>query len=585
MLELMLKYAEDHGLVTEPGFAPKMIQWALVFDEAGEFVDVIKLGDTEQRRNPGRRFEKCPDLSQAEMVRKDGIRSHFLSETTGVATLYGKNGEEQKTHERHDYFVDLLKKASIVIPRLEKIAEELSSESSLEIIRMRLSDLKARDTEKATIRIGGSFPLESDTWHNWWREFREASLGKEAKPGNEMRCFATGELVEPALTHPKISGLAGVGGNSQGDVFIGFDKDSSRSYGLEQSANAAVSEQAAAAYRAALNHLLGDYGTRIAGAKVIHWFKKRIAPDDDPLPWLEQGQFEEEMNAQEKAKRMLASIRSGERKDLQSNYYYALTLSGASGRVMVRDWMEGRFEALVANVGKWFEDLAIIHRDGGCLAKDPKILAVLGGTVRDLADVPAPQVTKLWRVAIRGEPIPRSALAAALIRAKMDIIHNNPFNHARMGLIKAYHLRKHQLTGGNTMADVLKPELAEGYPNPAYQCGRLMAILTGLQRSALGDVGAGVVQRYYAAASTTPSLVLGRLTRTSQFHLNKLSPGLARWYEDLLSQVWSNFQAGMPRTLNLEEQSLFALGYYQQLADMRKKKNEDEDTDKEVNNE
>ncbi|MDD2629628.1 MAG: type I-C CRISPR-associated protein Cas8c/Csd1 [Limnochordia bacterium] len=40
-------------------------------------------------------------------------------------------------------------------------------------------------------------------------------------------------------------------------------------------------------------------------------------------------------------------------------------------------------------------------------------------------------------------------------------------------------------------------------------------------------MGAGVVQRYYASASSTPALVLGRLTRTSQYHLDKLDAGLA----------------------------------------------------------
>jgi CRISPR-associated protein Csd1 len=166
----------------------------------------------------------------------------------------------------------------------------------------------------------------------------------------------------------------------------------------------------------------------------------------------------------------------------------------------------------------------------------------------------------------------------------VDIIKDEPFNHARLGLIKAYHLRRYRQRGGNEMAEVLKPELDEGYPNPAYQCGRLMAILARLQQSALGDIVAGVVQRYYAAASTTPSLVLGRLTRTSQFHLNKLDPGLAHWYEERLTDVWEGLKAGVPRSLNLEEQSLFALGYYQQIADMRKK-GKDKASEKEVHDE
>jgi CRISPR-associated protein Csd1 len=99
-----------------------------------------------------------------------------------------------------------------------------------------------------------------------------------------------------------------------------------------------------------------------------------------------------------------------------------------------------------------------------------------------------------------------------------------------------------------------------------------MAVYAALQRSALGDVGAGVVQRFYAAASTTPALVLGRLARLSQFHLNKLDGGLTYWYESLLASIWERIEHLIPATLDLEEQGLFALGYYQQMAEMRRPK-------------
>lgn len=114
------------------------------------------------------------------------------------------------------------------------------------------------------------------------------------------------------------------------------------------------------------------------------------------------------------------------------------------------------------------------------------------------------------------------------------------------------------------MESNLNPE----HPSPAYQAGRLMAILADIQHSALGDVGAGVVQRYYAAASSTPALVLGRLVRGAQYHLNKLDKGLAVWYEKQLAEIMSRLGSNLPSTLTLEGQTLFALGYYQQKADM-----------------
>jgi len=374
--------------------------------------------------------------------------------------------------------------------------------------------------------------------------------------------------------------LGDVGGLPTGDVLIGFDKEAFRSYGLEQSANAAVSEQAAAAYRAALNHLIKQHSQRLAGAKVIHWFKEKVEPENDPLPWFEEGQGESELQAQDRARRLLQSIRTGDHVELGGNRFYALVLSGASGRIMVRDWTEGPFEELVENIALWFEDLAIVRRDGSGPAKSPKFFSILIGTIRDLEglspqskqqllDSITPLATKLWRAAVHGEAIPLAALSKTLARVKIDILQDRPLNHARMGLLRGYHVRKARFAGGNIMST----DLTDEFPHPAYQCGRLMAVLAALQRSALGDVGAGIVQRYYAAASTTPSLVIGRLIRNSQFHLNKLeSRGLAYWYEERIADICSKLGQDLPRTLNLEEQSLFALGYYQQMADMRKGK-------------
>ena len=114
----------------------------------------------------------------------------------------------------------------------------------------------------------------------------------------------------------------------------------------------------------------------------------------------------------------------------------------------------------------------------------------------------------------------------------------------------------------------MKPELNELENDPAYLYGRIMAILANIQYAALGDVGAGVVQRYYAAASATPGLVLGRLVRLAQTgHLPKIeSKGWRISLEKQLAEAWSRLIAKPPATLSLQEQTLFAMGYYQQTA-------------------
>jgi CRISPR-associated protein Csd1 len=579
MLTELVRYAQKQGLCAEPGFAPKTARWAVYIGEDGRLVSVTPIGDQERKRNPGMDFARCPDLEYSELMggKEGGRRSQFLLDTTRVVALYGGRDEggkpvevgDEKVKAKHDHFVRLLREASSAMPELAAAGDCLGDAKNLADIRKQLAEGRAGPDDKVTLQIAGRFPLDSDAWHGWWRAFR----AKLVTLGPPMRCFVSGDWAPAMLTHPKLMGLGGVGGQPSGTALVSFDAEAFRSGGMERSANYAVSEEAAWAYAVGLNHLLQGAET-VAGNKVAYWFTEPVPSEDDPLHGLLAGVFAkqgQEIGADQRARELLSAIRTGERPDLAGNRYFAVTISGNAGRAVVRDWMEGSFEALAANVDAWFADLSIVQPDGGRLAPAPKFLAVLGSTVRKLDDLAAPFVARMWGVAVRNEPIPQAALAAAVRRARMAIVGDDPVRSAGMGLIKAYHVRKAR-NGGDDMPEDTRPYLNPDHPSPAYHSGRLMAVYAALQRSALGDVGAGVVQRYYAAASATPALILGRLARLSQAHLGKLTGGLTWWYETLLADVWGRLADAVPRTLDLEEQSLFALGYYQQLADLRTKK-------------
>lgn len=113
--------------------------------------------------------------------------------------------------------------------------------------------------------------------------------------------------------------------------------------------------------------------------------------------------------------------------------------------------------------------------------------------------------------------------------------------------------------------------------DPAYLCGRLFSVFNRLQRIALGSVNAGVVERFYASASTTPALVMGRLFRNAQNHLAKAGGGFAenvrKDFEAISVQLGDHF----PPSLDLEGQGRFALGYYHQNAEYRRLRKENED--------
>ncbi|MDR3618731.1 MAG: type I-C CRISPR-associated protein Cas8c/Csd1 [Paludisphaera borealis] len=609
MLHALLQYAHDRRLAVEPGFKSKKVRWLLIFALDGVFRDVHRLeGDGDD----GQLINGAPDLSQPELKGGGAGCRHFLVDNLEVVTLWTKGEADDKLAAKHAYFVDLLEQAANAEPRLGPIAASLKSESILERIHKELTasgSPKPKPTDNATVAILDADMtlhriVDLDSWRPWWRGFR-AKLGdkkKDKRPTKRkptsdasdesetslMRCLLSGANVEPVSTHGTIQGLADVGGQSSGDRFASFKQGSFTSYGLQQAANAAMSEDMAATYTAALNDLLLNHAERLAGAKVVYWYTGQVPPELDPVHSVKEPIFrfedeeeddedlegtpltEDEANARAESDRpqiearagsLLRAIQDADRKDLLGYRYQALTLSANSGRVVVRDWMEGRFEQLAVAVDEWFDDLRIIARDGESFARKPKFLAVLGCLVRDLKDISRPIETALWRSAIGGRsaPIPLQAVAMALDRIRVDIIKDAPPSHARHGLLRAYCIRCKDI--------VMKPDLDEECSDPAYVSGRILAILGEIQYAANPNVGVGVVQRYYGAASTTPALVLGRLAQlANKAHLPQIKGGLQQWFDQRLTDAWSKLKEAPPHVLSLEEQTLFALGFYHQKA-------------------
>lgn len=591
MIDQLVKYAVQEQLVSEPGFKSQTIRWALDFTADGQsdwqYLGLLPIGGEE-----GYVFPKSPELTQPEHMRLKG-GSKFLYETAAVVALFGNI--QQKEGIKHDFFVNLLRKVSEHIPELQllAVANALDDANVLHKIQDDLKQNKVKPTEKVTLRVNGRFVLEDPRWHPWWRRFRgELQAGGHR---DTMICFATGEPVVPALTHPKVRGLADVGRLRESSL-VGFDKDSFVSYGLEQSRNAAVSEEGAAAYRAALEHLLQSHCKRLAGTKVVYWYSHSLPSDvDDPLAFLFDSDSNvaafKERSALDRARNLLNYLDTGsaEATELRGNIFYVLTVSGAGGRVMVRDWAVGSFEQLAQNVANWFDSLQIVRFDGGGPAPDPGFERVVtcllplkppSQNYADWVSALSSVRTRLLDSALLGERLPADVLGRILFNHNRFLLSGRLSEaisrgnagveistlHARMGLLKAYHIKN--------KGDIhMKVSLNKEHPSVAYQCGRLLAIYSRLQEAALGDVGAGVVQRFYAAACATPALVLARLDRTARFHLNSLrETGLQRWYLDQLTEVWNRIPERPPRTLNLEDQSLFALGYYHQLAEMRSPK-------------
>jgi len=575
MLQALIAYAERENL-GDADFEGVAVRWLIPLDHSGKLAG----GPIPLAKNPDHKKQRPkmlirPFTSPNEL--NQGTKSHFLCDTLERAALLLDPKAVEKAEARrvqHTYFQTLLEEAAVACPaespKLQAVLTFLRDEANLAELHRQLLAAKAKPSDNAAFSVDGVQLLDSETLRTFWRN-RRGRAATGAKARSRRVCVATGEFAETLDTTEKIKGVPG--GLATGTNLISFDKDSFCSFGLEQAQNAALSARAELKIRSALNTLIEKSRAQklVFNSTVhLHWTRKPL--DYDPFDIL--------ANAAEQAvASLLKSVHTGQAPAaFDENAYYALSLSGNGARVMVRDWLESTVPEVRQHVAEWFEDLGIVPPDGVGVKHDFKFFGLLYGMVRKELDELPPQIsTQLLHAALRGTPLPQSALAAALKRQQIEPNGEDAMRSAnivaRLALIKACLRRSlnsqnnNTQTKNNTMTENLNPESRD----PAYLCGRLFAVFDRLQYLALGGVNAGVVERYYGSASTTPAMVMGRLFRNAQFHLAKADGGVAgnvsKDFEAIASALGNEF----PATLDLEGQGRFALGYYHQKAEYRRR--------------
>lgn len=561
MLQALIAYAERESL-GDPDFETVGVRWLISLDFSGKLAgDPIPLIEnlTDKKPRPKRivRPKSDPDFVSHG-------RSYFLCDSLERSAVFVDDDEKrEKRRVNHAYFVGLLDEAAKGCPSESKsllvLAGFLRDDAKLADLYAKLSATKAKTSDNAAFSVDGHSFLESSELKTWWRGKNQRQ--RDEQESSEAVCLATGRFGAVCRTAGFIKLLG------EDTKLISFNKEcpAFESFGLSQAANAPVSIDAEEKIRSALNTLIEKsrgQGLVFNDTVHLHWTREPI--DHDPYDLLTQAD-------EEGVAALLKSVKSGQQiASLDANAYYAAGLSGNGARIVVRDWLESTVPEVQRNIAHWFADLAIIHPDGLGTKRDFKFGALLRALVRaDFEELSPLLPTQLLRSALGGRkaPLPQPALAAALRRQQLD--QENKLNPARIALIKACLLRSpnsnHQPT--EPMTECLNPDSRD----PAYLCGRLFAVFDRLQYLALEGVNAGVVERYYASASVTPALVMGRLFRNAQFHLAKTGGGIAgnaaKDFEEITCALGTQF----PATLDLEGQGRFALGYYHQKAEYRRR--------------
>ena len=400
----------------------------------------------------------------------------------------------------------------------------------------------------------------------WWQtrgEKRWKSAGKKEKKTAEGLCLVTGKRGTVATLHaPSIKGV--IGAQATGAKLVSFNLPAFESYGKEQSENAPVSEYAATAYCNALNYLMAREScrTRVGDATVVFWTDAPQRDTADEMEMLIAGGLDAERveaidsGLAARVALKLREIAQGKNVlDIRSASirFFILGLSPNAARLSVRFFHTGTMGDFVQNLQSHYAALELQRRGGKF--NDPELVTpymILRETSRDVKDIPPLLGGALMRSILQNQPYPDAVALAIFRRIRAD----RQVNYTRCAFLKAWLSRK-------TSTYHLRPMLDETNIQSGYVLGRLFSVLCKTQEDALPNINRTVRDAFYASASSSPRSVFPRILKTYNHHLAKLEGGRRVNREKLMQEVMACITT-FPAHLDLEQQGLFALGFYHQ---------------------
>lgn len=562
------------------GFSEEKIGWILVLDKEGRLKTVVPNLTADKKPQP-----KLMSVPRPEK-RTSGIKPNFLWDKTAYALGVEANKNKAEAKEKpftpsektfdafKQYHLDLLQNSDD--EGLQALCHFLQN--------WQPAHFAAENLPAEMLDANIVFSLEKPTALIHKREAAQTLWAGCLKSDEALEglCLISGDTAPIARLHPAIKGV--FGGQSSGGSIISFNKEAFVSFGKEQGANAPVSEQSAFAYTTALNYLLrqrnqeaNNHCLTIGDTSTVFWAEA----DDSTTAQAAEGFFAHVFtppdDEQESAKVFNVLEQMSKGRPLQeivpelspNTRFYILGLAPNAARISVRFWLDTTFGQLAENLAQHWQDLALEP----CAWKTPPSIFKLlletaikfknseGRYEKPKAETISPVLAgEMTRAVICGTPYPLSLLSQLITRIRAD----GDVNGLRVAMMKAVlqrRFRKGFIEEGVPMS------LNNESPNRAYLLGRLFAVLERIQYQALGELNAGIADRYYGSASAVPFSVFPRLLSGAKHHLSRLrkdKAGMAVNLDKDLGEIIAKLPETFPRHLSIDEQGRFAIGYYHQ---------------------
>ena len=547
LLSKLKEYADEREQLP-PLYASTPVAWIVALDSNGQPLAPQPISRMDSSTTRGKRGL---DMSAPDVQRSSGIRPLLLADNGEYTFGRARDPDKQaRATKAHAAYRELLDRCAVETEEPAVLAVrrfyERGGADQLDLGEEWDYGLKVTfsvNQDGIDVR-----PIDLPVVQEFWLSVNTPDSD------TSDQCLVCGQR-KPVLDRlqAKIKGIRG--GQSSGTSIISANSEAFESYGLKASRIAPTCRECGEAFTRAANDLLAAENSRltVGDATFIFWTRENVGFDF--------GSFMQEPNPGQ-VKALLDSVNRGRRADIEDETaFYAASLSASGGRTVVRDWIDTTVGGVAEGVARWFVLQRIADpRDEDPAGEAPRPLSLFRlavSTVRAANDLAVTTPRALFRAALTSTPVPMETAFQTVRRNRAE----QGVSRERAALIKLVLLSQETQQPKEDYMVALESEHSE----PAYHCGRLLAVIESVQYAALGRVNATVVDRFYGAASSTPAVVFGALLRGAQPHLAKLEDRRRGGLQNRLMEVCDQIH-GFPKTLSLEQQALFSLGYYHQRA-------------------
>ena len=553
--------AASDGNVAPEGFENKEIPFVIVLDKTGKFIQLEDTREQQGKKKIGRKFLVPKGLGRA------GSKSYEVSNTLwdhyGYVLAHPKEDDEKSdilAQNQHKSFIAKVEELKQVLPddagiqavsaflaQADEVMKVRQAEGWQECAKIKGCNLSFRLVDEPVALVCQSKAVQA---------YLAAAKAEVSDGIQEGICLVTGKKTTIARLHNAVKGV-----NAKPSPFTSVNLAAFESYGKQQGFIFPVGEQTMFEYTTALNMLLdGENRFRIGEVSVVCWSEKPT-PLESKVALKINGGGKDNPDAHiDEVKALYKSLHNG--KYMEPNgkdKFYLLGLSPNSARIVVRFWHETTVAALSENIARWYDDLQIVRGEKSIYPEFMPLMRLLCGLVLDgkAENLPPDLIANVTQSALVNRPLPVSLLQIALRRNKAE----QKITYGRAALIKAY-LNRAIRSGSLKNTKELSMSLDRERNDIGYVLGRLFAVLEKTQSEANPSLNTTIGDRYFGSASSTPIAVFGTLMRLSPHHLSKLEyEGRAVHLKWEIGQILDKCQK-FPNHLNLEQQGLFAIGYY-----------------------